>query len=101
MNRHLRHLNTFQDTKNIARDDPRQWALVYVPDGQKIKPNLYENFVIRCNRFSEDCLLHLEGMTYLGTREELEPVLMAWLYVHDVPDNRPITTLKEKLRCTA
>lgn len=101
MNIYLRHLNTFADTMHVARDELRQWALVYVPDGQKIKPNLCENFVIRCNRFREDCMLNLEGMTYLGTLQQLEPVLMAWLYVHDVEQNDPMPPLKENLQCTA
>jgi len=101
VNIYFRHLNTFADTRNVARDDLRQWALVYVPDGCKVAPNLYENFVIRCNRLKEDCLLNLEGMTYLGTLQQLEPVLMAWFYVHDVEQNGSMPPLKENLQCTA
>ena len=101
MNTYLRHLNTFRDTYDTPRDYPWPWALVYVPEGFEISPNLYENYVILCDRMQRSCYLLIENHEYFGTLEELEPVLMAWLYVHDIEQNGSTPPLKENLQCTA
>jgi hypothetical protein len=94
---YLKHLNTFRDTYDIARDYPFQWARVYVPDGHEIAPNLYENYTILCDRFQKNAYLHIYNEEYLGTLEELEPILLSWLQSEGIAQTRLIATQKEIL----
>lgn len=101
MNTYLKHLNTFRDTYDIARDYPFPWARLYVPDGCDISPYLHENFHILCDKHQANCYLHLENHEYFGTLEDLEIILMAWVYAQDICDTPSKPTLKEELPCTA